>query len=193
MTAQQAQRMHVQDYLALDRQSAVKHEYIDGTIVAMAGGSARHNIITTNIAATLHTQVRQRPCTVYSSDMRVSIAQHGFYTYPDVTVVCGQSDYEDSREDTLRNPTLIVEVLSPSTESYDRGKKSQYYRTIASLQEYVLVAQDAFHVEHFTRHSAYQWLFVESVEPEDVLHFTSINCMITLKDIYEKIVFPTDI
>lgn len=109
------------------------------------------------------------------------------YTYPDVTVVCGEMEFEDNEQDTLLNPTLIVEVLSPSTEKYDRGKKSQYYRTIPSLKEYLLVTQDGQHIEHFVRYAENQWLFSEVSHAENVVHLASIDCTLTLAAVYEKV------
>jgi Uma2 family endonuclease len=131
------------DYLAFERTSAQKHEYYDGVIVAQAGGSATHNRITMNAINSLYTQLQNRPCTVYSSDMRVKIPQKKSDGYPDVSVVCGPERFDDTGQEILINPTVIIEVLSPSTERYDRGKKFELYRTIDSLQEYLLIAQDA--------------------------------------------------
>lgn len=189
--AQVKQKRSIEEYLAFERASDTKHEYFQGDVFAMAGGTARHSIITTNISASLHSQVRQRICTVYSSDMRVKVQQHTLYTYPDVSVVCGESQYEDEREDTLLNPTVIIEVLSPSTENYDRGKKSQFYRTIPSLQEYILVAQDDIHIEHFVRHSDHQWLFSETTLRDREILLASIDCSVALEDVYARISFDT--
>jgi Uma2 family endonuclease len=130
MAAQPTPSITVEEYLAGERTSEIKHEYYRGAVFAQAGGSSRHNLATVNVAGSLHGQLRKRECRVYSSDMRIKITQTGLYTYPDVTVVCGKAQFEDEHEDTLLNPTVIVEVLSPSTESYDRGKKFQHYRTL---------------------------------------------------------------
>lgn len=179
-----------EEYLAQERVSQTKHEYDAGEIFAMAGASASHNLITANVIASLHAQLRGRSCTVYPSDLRVRVESTGLYTYLDVLVVCGQSRFEDEREDTLLNPTLIVEVLFPSTEAYDRGAKFRNYRMIPSLQEVLLIAQDASRVEHYTRQADQRWLLTESSLPTDSLHLPSIDCILQLADIYEKLALP---
>ena len=131
-----------EEYLALERRGEGKHEYLAGELVAMAGASFRHNLIQTRVVASLYQQLRGRPCEVAPSDLRVAIGALGVYTYPDVTVVCGEPQFEDAEQDTLLNPTLLVEILSPSTESYDRGRKFEHYRLIPTFRECLLVAQD---------------------------------------------------
>jgi len=187
MTAQPNQLMTVTAYLAFEQSNDRKHEYVNGEVLAMAGASAAHNIITGNLLASLHAQVRRRNCTVFPSDMRLGILQQDVYVYPDIMVVCGDILFSDTEQDTLTNPTIIIEVLSPSTETYDRGKKSQYYRTIPSLQEYLLVAQDAQHIEHFVRYSAHQWLFSEVTKERGSVHIASIDCALLLEDVYDKV------
>jgi len=187
MTAQPNQLMTVSAYLAFERSSDLKHEYLNGEVLAMAGASAAHNIITANLLASLHTQVRRRNCTVFPSDMRLGILQQGIYVYPDIMVVCGELVFGDTEQDTLTSPAIIIEVLSSSTETYDRGKKSQHYRTIPSLQEYLLVAQDAQHIEHFVRYSAHQWLFSEVTKERGKLQIASIDCTLQLEDVYDKV------
>jgi Uma2 family endonuclease len=147
MTAQSHQRKDVAEYLQLERSSDQRHEYYAGTIIALAGGSEAHSLITVNIASSLHFQLRGRPCAVHSSDMRVAILDGNTYTYPDVTVVCGDAQFTDDQRDTLVNPTVIIEVLSPSTQKRDRGYKSQKYRLLASLQEYIIIEQQSCYVE----------------------------------------------
>src|SRR5258708_7680372 len=126
----------VERYLAFERESDLRHEYLNREIFALAGASLRHNLIAANTLASLHSQLRKRECTVYPSDMRLKVSRTGLYTYPDLSVVCGTPQLEDDHQDTLLNPTLIIEVLSPSTESYDRGKKFQHYRTVETLPNY---------------------------------------------------------
>ena len=155
----------------------------------MAGASERHNLVAGNVFASLHSQLRRRSCSVFPSDMRVKIAAMGLYTYPDISALCGATQFEDDQRDILLNPTVIVEVLSPSTENYDRGRKFQFYRTLQSLVEYLLVAQDATHIEHYTRQPDGHWLLAEFDQPTDVLHLTSIGCDLALTDVYEKVVF----
>ncbi|PDW04903.1 Uma2 family endonuclease [Candidatus Viridilinea mediisalina] len=187
MTAQAKPEVSVEAYLATERTSTERHEYYAGAVYAMAGGSARHNRIAGSTYAALYAQLRQRDCNVYPSDMRVKIAATGLYTYPDITVVCGTEAFEDSSEDTLLNPSVIIEVLSPSTEKYDRGKKFQHYRSILSLREYLLIAQDAYHIEQFVRQSGDTWLFAEAHGRDATLVLPTLQCSLQLAEIYEKV------
>jgi Uma2 family endonuclease len=179
--------MSVADYLDFERKSDIKHEYIAGAMLAMSGASAAHNVITANALARLHNHVLQRNCTVFPSDMRLGIRQQRMYVYPDVTVVCGTIEFDDTEQDTILNPTIIIEVLSPSTERYDRGKKSQYYRTIPSLQEYLLIAQDEQYIEHFVRYSEHQWLLTTVTQEQGSVYLASIDCTLHLHDVYNKV------
>jgi Uma2 family endonuclease len=142
-----------------------------------------------NIAAELRAQLRSRPCEVYPADMRVKVAPTGLYTYPDVTVVCGDPSFEDEQHDTLLNPTLLIEVLSKSTENYDRGKKLEHYRQLASLMEYVLVAQDKPHVEHYVRQENEGWLLTEVKGLDAKLVLPAIDCQLQLAEVYHKVDF----
>jgi Uma2 family endonuclease len=178
-----------QAYLEFERASDEKHEFIDGEIFLMAGASANHNVILANTLASLHAQLRQQPCVVYPSDMRIKISQSGMYTYPDISVVCGSPVFDDSERDSLLNPTVIVEVLSPTTESYDRGKKFQHYRTLESLQAYMLIAQDSIRIERYLRQPNDQWLLSDVTDLEAALELPSISCTLLLRDVYEKIAF----
>jgi Uma2 family endonuclease len=183
-------RVTPEQYLALERKAAFKSEYLDGHIMTMTGASRPHNLITANLIGEIRTQLRDRPCEVYGSDMRVYIDATGLYTYPDVVAVCGEPLLLDGELDTLLNPTMIVEVLSPSTEAYDRGRKFAHYRRLASLQEYVLVAQERVFVERYTRQGD-DWLLTEWSHLDDVLRLTSIDCNVALSEIYAKVPFPT--
>ncbi|MBI5589943.1 MAG: Uma2 family endonuclease [Deltaproteobacteria bacterium] len=187
MTATPKPSIPVEDYLAQERSGSTRNEYFAGDVFAMAGGSEAHNLIAGNTYAGLHAQFRLRPCRVYPSDMRVKISQTSLYTYPDISIVCGQSQFEDDHRDTLLNPTVIIEVLSPSTESYDRGKKFQNYRMIASLQEYLLISQDARHIEHYVRQSDHNWLLSEVSAMDDVIFMPSVESKLAVSDVYEKI------
>ena len=189
MTAQPTPSVTPAAYVAFDRDSAGKHEYYDGTIYAMAGGSVRHNRIAGSTYATLYRQLRQRNCNIYPSDMRVKVVQTGLYTYPDITITCGNEQYEDEKEDILLNPIIIIEVLSPSTEKYDRGKKFHQYRSILSLREYVLIAQDEYHVEQFTRQSDNTWVFSETIGRDGSIEVRTIQCTLLLEEVYEKVDF----
>ncbi len=178
-----------EEYLAFERKAETRHEYLDGEIYEMAGGSKRHNGISVNLIRLLGNQLLERDCSVYGSDMRVKITSTGKYTYPDFVGVCGEEFFEDDseNEDTLLNPMLIVEVLSKSTEAYDRGAKFEYYQTIESFCEYVLITQEPFRVEQFVRKDKNVWTYFEFRKPEDVVKLNSIDCKLSLRDIYHKI------
>jgi Uma2 family endonuclease len=178
-----------EEYLALERNAEFKSEYVDGRIVAMTGASAPHVTIVGNVSAELRSHLRGGPCRAYASDMRVQIGGGSRYTYPDVAVACGRQEFLDGVLDTLTNPALIVEVLSPSTEAYDRGEKFQHYRMIETLQEYVLAAQDKPLVERFVRHGEFWQLAVVS-GLDASLELTSVGCTIPLREIYENVEFP---
>ena len=178
-----------EDYLAYEREGEVRHDYLDGKIYALAGASANHNLVVGNALASLHSQLRQRPCRVFPSDMRLKVSRTGLYTYPDITIVCGELRFEDEQHDTLLNPTVIVEVLSPSTEAFDRGKKLDSYRTILSLQECVLIAQDECYVYVYTRQPDKGWLLTEATERDQVVELVSINCQLPLTEVYRKVEF----
>jgi Uma2 family endonuclease len=176
-----------EEYLALERKAKDKSEYFNGEIFAMTGASRRHNLIAGNVLAALHQQLRERPCEVYSSDMRVRVSETGLYTYPDVVVVCGEPLFADEQKDTLINPTLLVEVLSKSTASYDRGEKFEHYRKLASLAEYLVIAQHKYHVEHYVRQPDNQWLLAETDDLQQTIHLPAIACNLALTDVYAKV------
>jgi Uma2 family endonuclease len=176
------------EYLELERKSEIRSEYIAGHIFAMSGASRRHNLIAVNFVREVSSQVRGRPCEVYMSDMRVKVSPTGMYTYPDIVAVCGEPRFEDAHIDTLLNPVVIVEVLSESTEAYDRGEKFAHYRRLDTLREYVLVAQDKVRVEHYVREGE-QWILSEISDPESALHLASVDCHVALAAIYEKVEF----
>ncbi len=182
-----------EEYLARERRAETKSEYLRGEMFAMSGASREHNLIAGNVSRELGQQLRERPCEVYQADMRVKVSPTGLYTYPDVTVACGELQFEDAEVDTLLNPTVLVEVLSPSTADYDRGGKFAHYRRLASLQEYILVSQDRPLVEHYVRQGSDQWLLTEQRGLEDTLVLPSIGCQIPLAEIYLKVRFaPTE-
>ena len=183
-----------EEYIALERKAipdaeTVRSEYMKGEIIAMSGASFAHNLITMNISARLHDRLRDSRCVVFANEMRVSIPSVKSYFYPDVGVVCGEPRFEDDVFDTLLNPIVIVEVLSPSTEAYDRGEKFSHYRQLQSLQEYVLVSQDKVHVDHYVRHAT-QWILTDFRELEQHLPLTSIQRELPLQEIYESVSFP---
>jgi Uma2 family endonuclease len=186
MATQPAQWLSPEEYLARERITETKSEYIDGFLIAMGGATENHILITVNLVREISLQFKGRPCRVYSQDMRVRITEGGMYAYPDVVAVCGEREFADDEFDVLLNPTLIVEVLSSSTEGYDRGLKSARYRRRASLQEYVLVSQDRVSVERFSRQGE-QWLLTEATNLDDVIELPSIDCTLALRDIYDKV------
>jgi len=191
MSVEPHRRISIEDYLAAERRAETKSEYLDGEVFAMSGASRLHNLIALNIAASLHGQLKGRPCETYAGDMRVLIPEVGLYTYPDVTVVCGEPRFDDGELDTLLNPTLIIEVLSPTTEGYDRGRKSAHYRTLESLREYVLVSQDEVRVELFTRRDDGHWLLSEASRLDETLPLASIGCELRLADVYDRVFDPS--
>ena len=172
-----------EEYIALERKAEYKSEYFDGHIIAMSGASRAHNRITLDISTELNLRLRGKDCEVFSSDMRVRAGDSDAYFYPDAVVVCGKQEFEDNVLDTLLNPILVVEVLSP-----DRSEKFTRYKHIASLQEYLLVSQDSVRVEHHRRHVA-QWMLSHYRALEEVLLLPSIGCELSLRDIYRRVTF----
>jgi Uma2 family endonuclease len=170
------------EYLEFERTVREKHEFFRGEIFAMSGASEAHNLIVANVLGEMRQYLRGKPCRVYPSDMRVKVSPSGLYTYPDVVVVCGQPQLEQPG-DTL-NPTLLVEVLSESSEAYDRGKKSEQYRTLASLTDYLLIAQDRTLVEHYNRQPGDRWLLHAANRLEDTVAISSLGCELPLSEVY---------
>ena len=175
------------EYLEIDRRSELKHEYFNGEVFAMTGASRKHNLITSNLNASLNTQLKGGECEVYASDMRVKVSSTGLYTYSDIVVVCESPVFEDSEIDTLINPNLIIEVLSKSTEGYDRGKKFGHYRRLNSLMEYILISQDRCNVEHYVRQPDDQWLLSEATDLSSTIELPSIKGRLALADVYDKV------
>ena len=178
-----------EEYLKIERQAEYKSEYFAGEMFAMAGAAERHNLLVTNIIIQLGQQTRHRPCRVYPSDMRVRVSATGLYTYPDVIALCGEPKFLDDHRDTLLNPSLIVEVLSPSTEAYDRGRKFDHYQSIESLAEYLLVASDRVHADLYRRQPDGLWVLSPAGQPGDTVELVSIGCRLLLADVYEKVDF----
>ena len=181
--------LSAEEYPAIERSSDFRSECIDGEMMAMATGSWEHSLIIGNALADLKQQLRGGPCKVHASDLRVQ-APDGLQTYPDVVVVCGEPAFADEHRDMVTNPKLIIEVLSPTTESYDRGRKFESYRTIPSLEEYVLVSQDRPRVERFLRQPEGAWLFVEVAGLQEAISLPSLGCHLSLEALYEGVEFP---
>lgn len=179
-----------EEYLALERNAEFKSEYLDGRIVAMSGVTFAHGSIVLNMGAALHSRLRGGPCRAVASDLRVQIEGGRRYTYPDLVAVCGEPRFIDGMLDTLMNPALVVEVLSPTTEAYDRGEKFLHYRTIESLQEYVLVAQDRVLVERFVRSGEF-WTLSTFTDLDQSLELASVGCAIPVREIYENVTLPS--
>jgi Uma2 family endonuclease len=188
MSAMLQPRYTPEQYLELDRQAECRSEYVNGEILAMAGASREHNLVVTNLVRELSTRLRSKPCETYSNDMRVKVSPVR-YTYPDVVVACEEPQFEDGRLDTLLNPIVVMEVLSPSTEADDRSWKFAHYRRLPTLQDYVLLSQNQPFVEHYTRQSDSLWTLAELVGLEAVLRLPSLGCELPLSDIYERVEF----
>jgi Uma2 family endonuclease len=189
MAAREQAFLTPEQYLEIERLAAYKSEYISGQMFAMAGGSPTHSLIAMNIGVELGTRLRGTSCRVYNSDLRVAFEATNLYTYPDVTVSCERPTYVGSQSDALTNPTLIVEVLSPSTELYDRGEKFAHYQRSATLAEYVLVAQDHARVERYTRTSEGGWLLFVAEGFDSTIELLSIDVTLALSDIYANVEF----
>ncbi len=176
-----------EEYLAQERSSEEKYEYYGGEVFAMAGASEKHNLIVTNVLSELRSQLKKRPCRVYPSDMRLKIEATGLYTYPDVMVLCGEREFGDDNLDTLLNPDVIIEVLSDSTESYDRGKKFWNYRTLESLKAYVMISQNSRRMEKYSRNKDGSWTFTEADDDHPLIVLESIGCNLEIAEVYDKV------
>ncbi len=177
-----------EEYITLERKATFKSEYLSGEILAMSGASLAHTRITLDMATELNIQLRGQECEVVTNDMRVKATPTVSYFYPDIVVFCGEPEFEDETFNTLLNPVLIIEVLSPSTEVYDRSEKFEYYKQIATLKEYILVSQDKVHVEHH-RLEDVAWKSKEFHAFQDTLTLSSIGCKLSLRDIYTRVNF----
>jgi Uma2 family endonuclease len=179
-----------EEYLTLERKSPYRSEYCAGEIFAMTGASRQHNIIVANVTALLINQFEDRECEVYPNGMRVRTSDTTLYTYPDVVALCGEPLFEDDSVDTLLNPALIIEVLSPSTEADGWTRKLAGYRKIASLQEYVLIAQRECRVTQYIRQPGGPWLFQEAASLDETMHLSSVKCDLPLQKVYRRVPFP---
>jgi Uma2 family endonuclease len=178
-----------EEYLAAERLSETRSEYLDGGVYPMPGGTANHGRIVVNVATELALQLRERNCDVLVSDMKVRMPDSRKFFYPDVVVVCGELQFHDERKDIIMNPSLVIEVLSPSTEAFDRGAKFQAYRTVDSLKEYLLVAQDSLTVEQYVRNDDGSWKLTTVVGLESSLTLPSVECTLNLAEVYKRVEF----
>jgi Uma2 family endonuclease len=185
------QPLSVEEFLAMEEKSDVKHEYYKGEIFAFAGASINHNQVIFNFSALLHKALKNSKCRGFSNDLRVRVQEKDFFTYPDILVICGKPEFFNNRTDTVTNPVLIIEVLSDSTKNYDRGEKFEFYRSIPSLKNYILVDQYKIHLEHFSKASENKWVLTEYFKKSDALTIPDINVNILLEDIYDRVDFKT--
>ncbi len=189
MLPSEKERIGSEEYLRLERKSEIRHEYIDGELFSMTGASFEHNQISANIVRVLGNQFLEKPCYVFSSDMKVRIPEIEKYTYPDIVVACEEASFEDDNNEVLLNPLAIFEILSDSTEAYDRGKKFAHYRLLQSLAEYVLVSQHDCRVEKFWRRDDHTWIYKEYRNMEHVLEMDSFDCGLPIVEMYRKVEF----
>ena len=175
------------EYLEMERTSGIKHEYCNGEAYAMTGASRRHNLIVANVIRSLGNQLRDSPCRIYPSDMRVKVERTGLLCYPDVSVSCGDEMFSDDCQDTLLTPAMIVEVLSDSTEGYDRGEKFWHYRQIPSLVNYVLISQHKQKIEVYLRNERGAWELEETTQDRGEIDLAAIGCRLSISEVYHKI------
>lgn len=183
-------KLTVEEYLAFERASESKHEYYDGDVFAMTGGTPAHSLIASNFIREAGNALKGRPCVVYTSDLRVKVNPSGLYTYPDVTIVCGEQLFDDELRDTLVNPSVIVEVLSKSTASYDQGPKSKHFRKVESLQALIFIEQESPAVEVYRRQPDGNWILSDATELTESIAIEPIGISIPLAEIYRNVSFP---
>ncbi len=184
MTVAPKKRLTATEYLAIERLAETKSEFLDGDVFAMSGGSHNHSLIATNISGELRNRLKGKSCQSLNSDMRLKVEATDLYAYPDVQIACGELRFEDEMKDALLNPTVIFEVLSPSTAAWDRGQKFWHYRHLESLQEYVLVSQDHWLVERYRRQENGAWLLESLDTAGAILKLDSVGCELPLNEIY---------
>jgi Uma2 family endonuclease len=193
MQAEEKKAYTPDEYLDFEIDSELRHEYIDGEIVPMTGGTPNHNQITGNLYAALNFALKRQPYRVFVTDQRLWIPRKRIYTYPDVMIVEGELQLQEGRRDTILNPFAIAEVLSPSTRSYDKDEKFAAYRTISMFREYLLIEQSKMHVEHYVKNEQKRWTFSEYDDAEEIVTFNSIAFQIALVDLYDKVEFEVAI
>ena len=187
--AQNIPRLSEAEYLRLERQAETRSEYFGGEVFAMAGGTRAHSLIATNLLSELSSRLKATDCVAYNTDLRVKVEATGLFTYPDVSVVCGAQRFLDEGEDTLLNPIVVIEVLSDSTEAYDRGKKFEHYRQIPTCREYLLVSQKEPRIEQFIRQPNGEWTLKEAVGLNAKITLPSLGIGLALADVFAKVQF----
>lgn len=182
--------INVEEYLAFEEKSKLRHEYMDGEVFLMAGGKRRHSLIASNIGGELYGQLKERKCEIHYGDLRIK-ARATHYVYSDVVITCGEMQIESYKQmETLLNPQIIFEVLSKSTEARDRGEKAKDYRSLKSLTDYLLISQEEMFVEHYIRQNEGGWKLIEYKEADEEISLSSIECKIALRDVYRQVEFP---
>ena len=176
----------------MEESAEYKSEYYQGEVFAMAGATLNHVLICVNLTAELREKFRGRACGVGNSDMRIRAPRTGLYTYSDSVIFCGEPRFSDTKRTTLLNPTVIIEVLSPSTEAYDRGRKFEHYQSIESLREYLLIASDRMSATLLRRRTELEWISITATAPESVIELESAGCCLILRDLYDKVEFSAD-
>ena len=189
MPTQAQAKLSPEEYLSFERNADCRHTYYRGEIFAMGGASPAHNLIVTNTVRELSTQLKKTPCRVYANDMRVKVDSAGLYTYPDLVIVCGEQQFDDAQKDTLLNPKVLIEVLSDSTEAYDRGEKFELYRSLASLTEYMLISQNKPHIDHYVRQADNHWLLSAAGGLDARIKLGAISCELALSEVFDKVDF----
>ena len=185
-----------EEYLERERTAEEKSEYFAGCLYAMAGATEAHNLINVNISSELRQQLKGSDCRVYANDLKIKVEKTGLYAYPDVIVACGERRFEERTNtqpmEALLNPGVLIEILLPSTESFDRGRKFSHYQQLDSLKEYIIVAQDRPYVDHFTKHGNQEWLLRVAEGLQERLYLPSIQCALALSDIYDNVEFASN-
>lgn len=189
MSTKPRPRLTPEEYLTIERAAGHKSEYVDGEMFALSGASFAHTVITMNMAAGLHTRLRDKPCTVHSADLKVRVEATGLHAYPDVVVVCGEPRFVIAERDVIANPLLLVEVLSESTEKWDRGAKFGHYRRLPSLMEVLFVSQSEARIEQYVRQPDDRWLLLEVHGLAGILSLPSLGCDLPLAEVYAKVTF----
>lgn len=184
MSAVPKPKLTAAQYLEIERRAEFKSEFFQGEMFAMAGASREHNVVKSNLDGELYGRLKGGPCRPLSGDQRVAVPRTGLYTYPDIVIVCGRPEYDPEDRDTLTNPQVIIEVLSSSTEAYDRGRKFSNYQRLESLREYVLVSQDRIHVDRFVRQTDGDWLLTAFSDPNADFALATVEARIPMRDIY---------
>jgi len=183
-------RLTEAEYLQIERAAELKSEYFDGEMFRMAVSPPEHSLIGTNIAAHFSTQLKNRPCVAYNADLRMKIENTGLYTYPDLSIICGSLQFAEGTDDTVVNPSVLVEVISDSTEAYDRGRKFAHYRQIPTLTEYLVVSQKEARIEKFSRQPTGQWILSEANGLEATMEVPSLGIAISLSEVFANVKFP---